>query len=165
MSCVGTRLWSRADCDSGTKGVIVEDITTQLLLWPDCMSEPKAAIIRPKRTQARLQPHSRESARSVSLVLASGSPAKVEVLKLLGLRFIVDPADLDERAVTARSPEELVHELALSKAIAVGERHSAALVLGADTLVVDDSDVIGKPRDASHAKRFSSDCRVERIAW
>ena len=79
------------------------------------------------------------------LVLASRSPRRVDLLTRAGYRFEVAPADIDERRRHGEAPRELVRRLAREKAAAVAPRHPGAVVLGADTLVVVDGAVLGKP--------------------
>lgn len=91
------------------------------------------------------------------LVLASGSPRRRELLLGLGLTLHVRAADIDETPLANESPRDLVARLARRKASAVHARlraESAGLelpVLGADTIVVMDGDVLGKPRDRDEA--------------
>lgn len=87
----------------------------------------------------------------VSLVLASASPRRREILANLGLRFEIAPADIDETPATNESPTALVERLAREKALEIAARASASFVLGADTIVSIDGEVLGKPRDATHA--------------
>ena len=88
---------------------------------------------------------------SMRLVLASRSPRRVELLTRAGYRFEVAPADIDERRFDGEVPRELVRRLAREKAAAVAPRHPGAVVLGADTLVVVDGAVLGKPDGAAGA--------------
>ena len=85
------------------------------------------------------------------LVLASRSPRRAELLTRAGYRFAVAPADIDERRRDGEAPRELVRRLAREKAAAVAPRHPGAVVLGADTLVVVDGAVLGKPDGAAGA--------------
>ncbi len=88
------------------------------------------------------------------LILASASPRRRMLLAEAGVAFTVMPADLDERAQPGESPRALVGRLATEKAGAVARRLGAEprrLVLGSDTIVVIDEDVLGKPRDGDHA--------------
>lgn len=78
------------------------------------------------------------------LVLASASPRRRELLAALEVAFVVDAADVDESASEA-DPARLVEDLALRKARAVAPRHPGQRVLGADTVVVLDGRVLGKP--------------------
>jgi septum formation protein len=90
------------------------------------------------------------------LVLGSGSPRRRELLARAGVAFEVQPADIDERARPGEVPRALAERLAREKALAVARRVGPAparLVLGADTIVVLDGDVLGKPEgpeDAVH---------------
>jgi septum formation protein len=89
-----------------------------------------------------------------SLVLASASPRRRALLAGAGLRFEVIPSDVDETPRDGESPPTLVERLAAEKALAVRGRLPARprrFVLGSDTIVVLGEDVLGKPRDASHA--------------
>ncbi len=88
---------------------------------------------------------------SLPLVLASRSPRRRELLKRLGLTFSVQPSDLDEVVDEAMGPAETVEDLALQKARHVANDHPAALVLGADTIVVIDDRTLGKPRSHDEA--------------
>ena len=89
------------------------------------------------------------------LVLASASPRRREILARTGLAFDVVPADIDEAARPGESPEALAERLAREKAVAVARRFAPAppcLVIGSDTVVVVDGDVLGKPRDPADAE-------------
>lgn len=88
------------------------------------------------------------------LVLASASPRRADLLREAGLTFVVDAADVDESVHGGEAPEEYVRRLAIEKARAVARRHPGALVLGADTTVVVDGEVLGKPGDAADAARM-----------
>ena len=73
------------------------------------------------------------------LILASASVRREELLRLVGLPFTVDPADIDETALVGESPEALVVRLAAGKAETVAARQPAGtVVIGADTVVVVD---------------------------
>ena len=85
------------------------------------------------------------------LVLASRSPRRADLLTCAGYRFEVAPADIDEGRREGEAPRELVRRLAREKAAAVAPRHRGAVVLGADTLVVVDGAVLGKPDGAAGA--------------
>ncbi|TCP59675.1 septum formation protein [Tumebacillus sp. BK434] len=90
------------------------------------------------------------------LVLASGSPRRKELLAGLGLSFEVIVSDVDESFAPGADPVELVQELAYRKAKAVANSLSHGLVLGADTIVVSDGAILGKPVDEEDAKRMLS---------
>lgn len=88
------------------------------------------------------------------LVLASGSPRRRDLLASLGLDFEVRPVDVDETPRSGERPAALVERLAREKAAA----HSARgeIVLGADTVVVLDDEILGKPADPDEAERMLS---------
>ena len=88
------------------------------------------------------------------IVLASQSPRRAELLERLGLEFEVEPADIDEGYPGDEMPARYAERLAREKAIAVANRHHDALVVGSDTIVVLDSDVLGKPEDEADAVRM-----------
>ncbi len=97
--------------------------------------------------------------RAGSLVLASASPRRRQILSEAGLSFDVQPSTIEERARAGEPAEALVERLAREKAIDVaGElaQGPARPVLGADTVVVLDGEVLGKPRDEAHAVEMLS---------
>jgi septum formation protein len=93
------------------------------------------------------------------LVLASGSPRRREFLRLLGLSYDTATAEIDETARPNEEPLEMVRRLSLEKARAVAQRLSGvasgnAIVIGADTIVVCDAHVLGKPKNADEARQM-----------
>ncbi len=87
------------------------------------------------------------------LILASESPRRAELLRLLGMPFEVAPSEADEdRGPT--EPVEHVLEMSRRKARAVAESVAAGIVIGADTIVVIDGRILGKPRDAGEARQM-----------
>ncbi len=87
------------------------------------------------------------------IVLASGSPRRRELLARLGLRFEVDPPRRDEGLpFPAEGPDAYAGRISTAKAAEVAERRPDALVLAADTVVVLDGEVLGKPADAEEAR-------------
>ncbi len=87
-------------------------------------------------------------------ILASASPRRRELLALLDLRFTVVPGDVDESPAEGECPKEHVLRLAGEKAASVGADHPSAWVLGADTIVVVDDEILGKPENADAARRM-----------
>jgi septum formation protein len=85
------------------------------------------------------------------LILASQSPRRSELLRRLGLQFQVVPADIDESYVDHEMPADHAERLAREKAITVARGNPDALVVGSDTIVILDNDVLGKPRDEREA--------------
>jgi len=86
------------------------------------------------------------------LVLASGSPRRRELLAGLGLAFTIRAAEIDETPHPGETPAACVRRLAHAKATARSE--AGELVLGADTVVVLDGQLLGKPRDPADARRM-----------
>lgn len=82
-----------------------------------------------------------------SIILASSSPRRKELLAGLGLEFTVISSDVSEEVENNCSPEEMVKLLAQRKAEAVARQIDQGLVIGADTIVVLEGEVLGKPRD------------------
>ncbi len=89
-----------------------------------------------------------------SLVLASASPRRRDLLSQLGLRFTVAAADLDETPLPAEPADVYVQRLAQEKARAVAARFPQAWVLAADTTVALGAELLGKPRDGSEARQM-----------
>jgi septum formation protein len=88
------------------------------------------------------------------LVLASGSPRRRDLLSQAGIAFEIVPADIPEEARPDEAPAAFADRLAREKALAVASRLRGGPdrpVLAADTIVVCDTEVLGKPRDAEHA--------------
>jgi septum formation protein len=88
------------------------------------------------------------------LILASASPRRAELLHAAGVRFDIDPADVDESPRHGEPPQHYVRRLAEEKALTVSARHPGRAVLGADTVVVVDAELLGKPRDQADARRM-----------
>ena len=97
------------------------------------------------------------------LVLASGSPRRAELLEAAGYAFEVRAADVDERVLPGESPHDYVRRLAIAKSAATRERlvgHPTAdsdgrlVIIGADTAVIVDDEIMGKPSDDEDAGRM-----------
>lgn len=85
------------------------------------------------------------------LVLASGSPRRRDFLADLGLAFVVQKAEIDEAARPGEEPSAFVARLAREKAEYVAGRHPAPWILAADTVVVVEQRILGKPGDGDEA--------------
>ncbi|MGR9108143.1 MAG: Maf family protein [Gammaproteobacteria bacterium] len=86
--------------------------------------------------------------RAPQLVLASASPRRRELLKQIGIRFVVQPAEVDERPLPHENPEQTVCRLAAEKSARIAHIAPAGMpVLGADTVVVLGRAILGKPSD------------------
>jgi len=89
------------------------------------------------------------------LVLASRSPRRADILRQMGVAFVVDSADVDETPLAGESPREHVQRLAVAKCLRVARRHTSdTVVLGADTTVDVDGEIFGTPRDVAHAREM-----------
>jgi septum formation protein len=88
----------------------------------------------------------------VRVILASGSPRRHELLDMIGIAHEVIPANIDESQRNGERPVEHVERLAREKGAAIAERFPDSLVIAADTIVVIDGEVLGKPRGAAEAR-------------
>lgn len=91
---------------------------------------------------------------SMKLILASASPRRKELLNRLKMEFKVEPSNISEGKYKADNPIELTKLLAAEKAREVGNRHNNAIIIAADTIVVLDKDILGKPADKKEAKKM-----------
>ncbi len=85
------------------------------------------------------------------VVLASSSPRRRELLTLIGIPHTVRAADIDETPLPSEAPRPHAERLARGKTLAIAEQDRDAVVVGADTIVVVDGDILGKPRDERDA--------------
>lgn len=90
----------------------------------------------------------------IRIILASSSPRRASYLRALGFRFRRTVPSVDETRLARESPRKYVERLALAKATAVAKKYPADWVLGGDTTVVLDGQVLGKPQDAPDAERM-----------
>jgi len=88
------------------------------------------------------------------IVLASASPRRQEILRNAGISFSVQAADIDETPLKDELPRACAERLAREKALAIWHTHPQDLVLGADTIVVVEESILGKPVDADDAARM-----------
>ena len=86
-----------------------------------------------------------------SVILASASPRRRALLTLVGIAHSVEPADVDESIHDNEAPAVYAERLARAKASAIGRTDESSLTIGADTIVVIDDRVLGKPRDRTEA--------------
>ncbi len=90
------------------------------------------------------------------LILASKSPRRKELLSIITTDFEIIPAVKDENADPALPPKEFVRALAISKAEEVAENHPNDCVIGSDTVVAINGEILGKPKDKADAFRMLS---------
>ncbi len=88
------------------------------------------------------------------IILASSSPRRKQLLKILGLPFIVVSSNIEEKLDTKLLPREQVELLSRQKAEAVGKKFDDALILAADTMVSYKGKLFGKPEDKEDAKKM-----------
>lgn len=88
------------------------------------------------------------------MILASQSPRRRELLALVGIPHEVRPADIDETYLPGEPPRDHAERLAREKTAAIAAAEPEALVIGSDTIVVVDGDVLGKPAEAEEAGRM-----------
>lgn len=88
------------------------------------------------------------------IVLASASPRRVELLGSAGVTFTVVPSGIPEEALPNELPEDHVLRLAREKALDVAKRVDGRFFIGADTVVVCDGEIMGKPKDSADAARM-----------
>lgn len=88
------------------------------------------------------------------LVLASASPRRQELLRNAGIAFEVQPAHIPEDVLPGEGAKECAERLAREKALSIARKRPHDIVLGADTVVVVDGELLGKPADAADARRM-----------
>jgi nucleoside triphosphate pyrophosphatase len=91
---------------------------------------------------------------TLKVILASQSPRRTDLLDLIGVAHEVKPANVDESYVGGEQPEAHAERLARAKAESIATGLSEVLVIAADTIVVIDGKVLGKPKDAADAARM-----------
>lgn len=88
------------------------------------------------------------------ILLASNSPRRKQLLQMIGLKFTIKDSGFDETGSLDLDPIQLVEYLSFQKAQSVAIKHADAVVIGADTVVVLDKHIIGKPKNSADAKRI-----------
>jgi septum formation protein len=88
----------------------------------------------------------------IDLILASASPRRKDLLNEIGVRFSVQPSGVDEIGINGEPPEAQVCRLARAKAREIADRFPNTWVLGADTIVVIDGQILGKPESEEEAR-------------
>ncbi|MBI4421379.1 MAG: septum formation inhibitor Maf [Gemmatimonadetes bacterium] len=86
------------------------------------------------------------------IILASGSPRRHQLLDMLGIAHEIDPSTVEERPLPGEDAEAMASRLAREKALDVARRYPARWVLGADTVVVIDGQILGKPVSPAEAE-------------
>lgn len=91
---------------------------------------------------------------SKRIILASMSPRRKALLEILGIPFTIVVSDFEEELTNNKNPQQLVEELSLGKAKAVCQKETNAIIIAADTIVVCNNQVLGKPKSKDDAKRM-----------
>jgi septum formation protein len=86
-----------------------------------------------------------------TIILASASPRRKELLAKIGLKFEVEPSDYEEEIHSELEPHELVRQISIKKAESVAVRHKDAIIIAADTIGVIGNKVLGKPHTENEA--------------
>ena len=94
------------------------------------------------------------SAREQRIILASASPRRAELLKQIGVEFELAISNIEERPRPDEAPPDYITRIARAKVIAVARQRDTGLVIGADTVVVLDGRLIGKPEDETDAQNL-----------
>ena len=91
---------------------------------------------------------------TASFILASASPRRRELFQSIGLKFKIIPAHVNENYLAGESPRQHVKRLSIDKAMVIARKYPEAWVLGADTIVVIDGLILGKPKNESQARKM-----------
>ena len=91
---------------------------------------------------------------NIRMILASGSPRRRELIKYISENIEIIPSNVDETVYAKLLPRDIPAHLALRKATDIAEKHKDSLVIGCDTSVLLDGEVLGKPKDKEDAKRM-----------
>ncbi|WP_421380186.1 Maf family protein [Bacillus salacetis] len=89
-----------------------------------------------------------------NLILASGSPRRKELLQQIQLSFSIEVSNADESFSQDLQPDEVVMELAKRKAVSIAKENPGSFVIGSDTVVVHNNEILGKPSNSEHAKEM-----------
>lgn len=88
------------------------------------------------------------------IILASASPRRKEILETAGFDFEVEPVHVEEKVTPGLSPEQTAMDLARQKTLALAKSKPQATIIGADTIVVLEGEILGKPHDRADARRM-----------
>lgn len=90
----------------------------------------------------------------MNIILASASPRRKEILGNTNVKFTVIKSEIDEVILDNEKPQQVVMRLAFEKCLDIASKHEEDLVIGADTIVVLDDEILGKPKDEKEAYRM-----------
>src|SRR4030042_1403714 len=89
-----------------------------------------------------------------TIILASGSPRRKELLEIIGLKFKVEPSNYEEDIKSGVEPHEIAQRISLEKAKVVASKHKNAIVIAADSLIVFRGKIMGKPSTEAEAREM-----------
>lgn len=89
-----------------------------------------------------------------TIILASASPRRKELLKKIGLKVKVEPCNYEETILSGWEPHELAQKISLEKAKVVAGKHENAIVIAADTFIVFGDRILGKPHTETEARKM-----------
>ena len=92
----------------------------------------------------------------MNIILASASPRRKEILENTNIKFDIISSSIEELILGGESPCQMVMRLAFEKGIDIASKHKSDLVISADTIVVLDDNVLGKPKDEEEARQMIS---------
>lgn len=86
----------------------------------------------------------------MDIILASASPRRKEILENTNLKFRIIKSEIDEKISDGESPQQVAMRLSFEKCMDIASRYKSSLVIGADTIVVLDDMILGKPKDEAY---------------
>ena len=89
-----------------------------------------------------------------TIILASASPRRKELLEKIGLTFKVEPSNYEEQVHSGLEPHEFAQKIALEKARTVASKHKDGIVIAADTFIVFGGQILGKPHTENEARKM-----------
>ena len=89
-----------------------------------------------------------------TIILASASPRRKELLEKIGLKFVVEPSESEEEIDSELEPDEFVRQISIKKAKSVAVRHKNAIIIAADTIGVIGKKILGKPHTENEARKM-----------
>lgn len=92
----------------------------------------------------------------MQIILASKSPRRAQLLTQIGLKYKIVPSHIDESKYTNSNPIHTARNLAVAKARHIGQQYRTGIIIGADTIVVIDRKILGKPKDKQDAIKLLS---------
>jgi septum formation protein len=92
--------------------------------------------------------------KETKIILASASPRRADLLRNIGVEFELEPSQVQERPHSGEAPPDYIIRIARAKVVAIARRRESGLVIGADTIVVLDGRLLGKPENEEGARHM-----------